>query len=175
MTTEINEEEKQPEDSNEVKIEDLKPKMSDLTITFKVIGKGDSREVSSRYSGEIHTVADATVGDETGTVQIPLWDKSIEEMKTGKTYRLENGYTGLFKGNLQLKIGRHSTLMESENEIETVNHEVDMSAKAYRTSRDRHYYQPQGNSRGYGRYGGYRSYNRRDRGSSYRNDRRRRW
>ena len=35
--------------------------MSDLTITFKVIGKGDSREVSSRYSGEIHTVADATV------------------------------------------------------------------------------------------------------------------
>jgi ssDNA-binding replication factor A large subunit len=174
MTTEINEETKQSEDTIEVKIEDLKPKMSDLTITFKVIGKGESRDVSSRYSGEIHTVADATVGDETGTVQVPLWDKSIEEMKTGKTYRLENGYTGLFKGNLQLKIGRHSTLIESEDEIENVNRDVDMSIKSHRTTRDRGYYNPP-RSRGNRRYGGYRPSYRGDRGSSYRSDRRRRW
>lgn len=161
------------EEKQEIKIEELTPRMNNLVTTFKVVGKSETREVSSRRTGEIHLVADATVGDETGVVLVPLWNDSIEEIEVGKTYRLEDGFTGLFRGTLQLKIGRRSTVTEADSEIDTVNNEVDMSAENHRTSRDHHYYQPRQRSQG---YGGYRPYYRRNNDrNSHRDSRRRRW
>ncbi len=174
MTSEIETESKTTEEMNEIKIKELEPKMSNLVTTFKVIGISEPREVTSRHSYETHRVADATVVDETGTVTVPLWNESIEEMKVGKTYRLENGYTGLFRGNLQLKISRQSTVTEAEDEIETVNNEVDMSAENHRRPRDRGYYPQRRRSQGYARYNPNSSYHS-DRRSRRDNFRRRRW
>jgi replication factor A1 len=174
MTSEIETESKTSEEMTEIKIEELKPKMSNLVTTFKVVGISEPREVTSRHSYETHRVADATVGDETGVVTVPLWNESIEEMKVGKTYRLENGYTGLFRGNLQLKISRQSTVTEVDEEIETVKSDVDMSAENHRRQRDRGYYPQHGKSRGYARYNPNSSY-RTDRRSRRDNFRRRRW
>jgi len=174
MTSEIENESKTAEKEDEVKIKDLEPRMNNLTITFKVESIGETREVSSRHSYETHRVADAKVGDETGVVLVPLWNESIKEMVVGKTYRLEDGFTGLFRGSLQLKIGRSSKITEAEHEIKTVNNEVNMSAESHQTSRDRGYYQPR---RRLGSYGGYRSDRRRDSDRYSRHDRsgRRRW
>ena len=175
MTSEIENETNANEEKTETKIQELEPRMNNLATKFKIIEISEPREVSSRRSYETHRVADAIVGDETGIVKIPLWNETIEEMEVGKTYQLENGYTGLFRGNLQLKIGRHSTVSEAETEIEIVNSDVDMSAENHRTSRDRGYYQPpRGRSRG---YGGNSHYGGRDRGRYSRHDRsgRRRW
>ncbi|TFG28381.1 hypothetical protein EU528_11340 [Candidatus Thorarchaeota archaeon] len=152
MTSEIETDSKITEEQDITKIEDLKPKMSDLVTTFKVLEISEPREVTSHRTYETHLVADAIVGDETGTVNIPLWNESIKEMEIGKTYRLENGYTGLFRGNLQLKISRQSTVTEAENEIETVNRDVDMSAENHRKPRDRGYYPQRRRSQGYARY-----------------------
>ena len=174
MTTETENESKTTEKKHETKIKDLEPRMNNLVTTFKVVSIGETREVSSRHSYETHRVADATVGDETGVVLVPLWNESIEEMFVGKTYRLEDGFTGLFRGSLQLKIGRNSKVTEAEHEIETVNNEVNISAESHQTSRERGYYQPRRRSRGYGGYG---SYQRRDSDRYSRHDRsgRRRW
>jgi replication factor A1 len=156
MTSEIENKSKTTEEKQETKIKDLEPRMNNLVATFKVVDIGETREVSSRHSYETHRVADATVGDETGIVLVPLWNESIEEMVVGKTYRLEDGFTGLFRGSLQLKIGRNSKVTETDDEIETVNNEVNMSAESHQTSRDRGYYQPRRRSRSYGGYGSYR-------------------
>jgi replication factor A1 len=173
MTSEIDQYSETSNENQIIKVKDLKPKMNNLEIIFKVIEIGEPREVSSRRTGEIHQIADAIVGDETGIVSVPLWNSSIDEMKIGTTYKLENGYTGLFRGNLQLKIGRHSTVNEIDDKIETVNEELDMSAQNHRTSRDRHYYQPRQRSQGYQRYN---SYSRRSNDSySRRYSGRRRW
>jgi len=173
MTSESETDSIATEEKQEIKIEELTPRMNNLIITFKVVGKSETREVNSRRTGEVHLVADATVGDETGVVTVPLWNDSIDEIEIGKTYKLEDGFTGLFRGTLQLKIGRHSTVTEAESEIDTVNNDVDMSAENHQTFRNRHYYQPRQRSRGYGDYRpNYRSNN--DRYSS-RDSRRRRW
>nr|KXH71748.1 MAG: hypothetical protein AM325_02625 [Candidatus Thorarchaeota archaeon SMTZ1-45] len=142
MTSEIENDETKTKDSNEIKIEELKPRMKHVDLIFKVLEKGEVREVTSRRTFETHRVADATVGDETGIVKLPLWNDKIEKIEIGTTYKLENGYTGFFRGNLQLKIGRHSEIKKAENDIENVNHDVDMSTKDYRSPRPRHYYQP---------------------------------
>ncbi len=162
----------------EATVAELKPRMKKITITFKVVSIGEAREVSSRNDGTTHRVADATVGDSTGTVQVPLWDDSIESMQIGTTYLLTNGYTGLFRSNLRLNIGKYGEVAEAEQPIEEVNMENDMSAEEHEDyrRRPRRSYQGGGGygggrDRGYGRSGGYggrdrgdRSGGRRDRG-----------
>ena len=125
-------------------VSELKPRMKNLTISFKVLEKGETREVTSRHDGATHRVADTVVGDSTGTVVIPLWDDTIEQIEVGKTYKLENGYTGLFQRHLRLNIGRYGVVSDAEEEIEEVNAENDVSAAEH----ERPY-------RGYGGRGGY--------------------
>jgi replication factor A1 len=150
MTSETENEAQENKESPETKIEELKPGLKRVTVLFKVVEKGEVREVVSRRSIETHRVADATVGDETGTVKVPLWDDSIETIEIGKTHRLENGYTGLFGGTLQSKMGQHSELKDSEKNIETVNRDVDLSAKDHRNSQYGYYRRPYRGSVTYG-------------------------
>ena len=147
MNSEIENSRTKNESSNEVKIEELRPRLKRVDLIFKVIEKSEVREVTSRRTFETQRIVDATVGDETGTVKLPLWNDTIESIDIGKTYRLEDGYTGLFRGHLQLKIGRHSELKDAESEIGDVNLNVDMSSENHRRSQPRHYYQPYDRSR----------------------------
>jgi replication factor A1 len=112
-------------------INELKPRMKNLTVTFKVVELGEAREVTSRRDGEQHRVLDAVVGDATGTVVMPLWNERIEEIELGKTYKLDNGYTGLFRSNLRLNIGRYGVISEAEEPLEEVNMENDMSEEEH--------------------------------------------
>ncbi len=163
----------------EATVAELRPRMKNLTISFKVLEKGEEREVTSRQDMTTHRVLDAVVGDSTGTVAVPLWDDTIDNIEAGKTYTLKNGYTGLFRGNLRLNIGKYGELSEAEETIEEVNTENDMSAEEHEDTRRRRDYG--GGGRSYGGGGGYggRSggYGGRDRGrSGYdRRDRRRRY
>lgn len=128
-----------------VTVAELAPSMKNLTVTFKVLEKNEAREVTSRRDGQTHRVADAVVGDSTGTVVMPLWNESIESVEVDKTYKLENGYTGLFQSHLRLNIGRYGVITESEEEIAEVNMENDLSEAEH--ERPRRY-------GGYGRGGG---------------------
>ena len=98
-----------------------------------------------------------------------MWDEAIDNIATGSTYTLKNGYTGLFRGNLRLNVGKYGELSEAETAIEEVNTENDMSAEEHPDDRPRRSY----GGRGGGYYGG------RDRrgGGGYRDggDRRRRY
>jgi replication factor A1 len=137
----------------EATIAELRPRMKNITITFKVLEKGEEREVSSRRDMTTHRVLDAIVGDSTGTVAVPLWDDTIDAVEADKTYLLKNGYTGLFKGNLRLNIGKYGELSDAEEAIEEVNTENDMSAEEHEDFRRRRDYG--GGRRGGGGYGGY--------------------
>ena len=108
----------------EAVINELKPRMKNLTISFKVLEIGEAREVSSRDGGDSHRVADATVGDSTGTVQVPLWDDAIDTVTVDSTYILKNGYTGLFRGNLRLNIGKYGELRLAAPQHKAQVHEV---------------------------------------------------
>ncbi|MGY5873279.1 MAG: hypothetical protein RTV72_13595 [Candidatus Thorarchaeota archaeon] len=136
----------------EATVAELKPRMKNVTISFKVISKGEEREIESRRDGSSHRVCDITVGDASGIVQVPLWDDTIDSVEEGSTYDLTNGYTGLFRGNLRLNVGRYGKLESAEEGIEEVNMEVDMSAEEHEDDRPRRSYG--GGGRGGGGYGG---------------------
>ena len=140
----------------EATVAELKPRMKNVTISFKVISIGEQREIESRRDGSSHRVCDITVGDSSGIVQVPLWDDTIDAVEEGSTYNLTNGYTGLFRGNLRLNVGRYGKLEAAEEAIEEVNMEVDMSAEEHEDDRPRRRYGGGGGG-GYGggRGGGY--------------------
>ena len=135
----------------EATVADLRPQMKSLNIIFKVVEKGESREVTSRRDGETHRVVDAVAGDTTGTVILSLWDDFIDTINVDSTYKLENGYTSLFQGHLRLNIGRYGKIEEAEKAIKKVDLENDLSAAEH--ERPRRSYGGGGYSRG-GGYGG---------------------
>ncbi len=141
----------------EATVAELKPRMKNVTITFKVVEIGDTRDVVSRRDGETYHVADVVVGDATGVVRVPLWNDAIETVEAEKTYLLTNGYTSLFRNNLQLNVGRYGELAEAEEEIEEINMDVDMSEETHEDTRRRRYSGDRDNRRsrersyGYGR------------------------
>jgi replication factor A1 len=134
----------------EATVAELKPRMKNVTISFKVISIGEQREIESRKDGSSHRVCDITVGDTSGTVQVPLWDDTIDSVEEGATYNLTNGYTGLFRGNLRLNVGRYGELKQADETIEEVNMDVDMSLDEHEDDRPRRSYGGGGRSGGSG-------------------------
>ncbi|MGD9396634.1 MAG: single-stranded DNA-binding protein [Candidatus Thorarchaeota archaeon] len=113
----------------EATIAELKPGMKSVNITFKVMNTSEEREVESRKTGETYRVVDAQVGDSTGVILMPIWNETIDEIEEGVTYNLSNGYTGLFRGNLRLQLGKFGSIAAAEEPIDEVNSEMDMSAE----------------------------------------------
>lgn len=133
----------------EATVAELKPRMKNITISFKVIEIGETNEVSSRRDGSSHSVTNVIVGDSTGIVRVPLWDDAVNIVEVGNTYSLTNGYTGLFRGNLQLNVGRYGKLADAEEAIEEINMELDMSAEEHEDTRRRRDYRPDNRGRDY--------------------------
>jgi replication factor A1 len=147
----------EPSESKElVKIEKLGPNSREVNAIVKVVSKSEVRNVTGRdYS--VHRVADALVGDETGSVVLTLWDDNIDKVNEEATLQITNGYVNLFKGNMRLNIGRYGSFqILKESPIAKVNTENNLSEKRYEQERR---YQPYRQPR----YGGRRDYQQRRR------------
>ncbi len=64
------------------KIERIRPEIGMVVFTGKVLFISDIREFS-RSDGSTGRVANLTLGDETGTIQVALWDEYTDVVKSG--------------------------------------------------------------------------------------------
>lgn len=149
MNSETETSDETSEETNEVKIAELKTGMSNVDLIFKMLEKSDIREVTSRRDGNIYRVVSSIIGDETGIVTLPLWNEAIDTFEIGKTYHIKNAHTGLYRGNLRLKISNDTEISEDETEISNVNMDNDISEEYHGRPRSRHSYQGYSN-RSYG-------------------------
>ena len=134
------------------KVGNLNPGSRSLNMTVKVVSKNPVREVVSRRDGSSHRVTEALVGDETGSILLTLWDDTIESVTDGDVVVVNNGYIRLFRGSMRLNIGRFGSLEPSEEDIESVNTENNMSDREYEQERRYSSYgrRPYQQNRGYG-------------------------
>lgn len=93
-----------------MKIKELKNGMSKVDLVAKVLEISEPREVVSRFSGQTLRVADAIIGDETGTIKLSLWNEQIEMVNVNDTVKIENGYVNSFRGRLQLNVGKYGKI-----------------------------------------------------------------
>lgn len=100
-----------------LKVTDLNINSRRVNIIVKVVDKGESREVKFK-NGTLHNVANAVVGDETGCINMSLWDDQIQMIDVGDVIEIENGYVSTFRGAAQLNVGRYGTIRKIPKKIE---------------------------------------------------------
>ena len=93
-----------------MKIQDLRNGMKQVDVEGKVLEKGATREVMSRYKNETYRVANAVISDDTGQIKLTLWNDQIETVNENDTVKIENGYVTSFRGEIQLNVGRYGKL-----------------------------------------------------------------
>ncbi len=60
--------------------------------------------------GNFATVTNAKVTDETGIIQLPLWNQQIDTVAVGDTIQVENARVVTFRSERQLRVGRGGQL-----------------------------------------------------------------
>jgi replication factor A1 len=147
----------------DVKVGELTPASRAVNVLAKVVSKSEVRNIAAGRDGSPHSVCDALVGDETGSIYLTLWDDNIEKVNPEDTVKVGNGYVSLFRGNMRLNVGRYGTIEVAQEPLAgEVNTENNLSNKVYEQER-----RPfrRGGGRGYGgrgdfggreRRGGYR-------------------
>jgi len=95
------------------RIEDLKFGMKRINLEARVLEIPRPRSVFTRF-GTFATVTNAKVTDETGIIQLPLWNNQIGTVSVGDTIRVENARVVAFRGERQLRVGRggHLSVIE---------------------------------------------------------------
>ncbi len=104
-----------------LKVGSLKPNFRDVNLIAKVVNIGPSRTLASTRGRVDHLIAEAFVGDETGSVVLTLWDDQIGRFKVGDVLEVRRGYTTLFQGSLRLNVSKYGIMEKVDEKIEEVN------------------------------------------------------
>ncbi len=91
------------------RIGDLKFGMNRINLKARIIEIPKPRSVITRFGG-FAKVANASIADETGSIQLPLWNKQIDTVSVGDTIQVENARVVGFRGERQLRVGRGGQL-----------------------------------------------------------------
>lgn len=93
-----------------MKISELNVGMKSVSATGKILEVSEPREVMSRFSNRLNRVATAVISDDSGKIDLTLWNDQIEMVKPEDTATVENGYVTEFREVKQLNVGRYGTL-----------------------------------------------------------------
>jgi len=90
-----------------VNVRDLKPGMSHVNMTVKVLEVSESKQMVTS-AGIEHEILELNVGDKSGSIKLVLWDeKIIPNLKTCDQVKIENGFVTSFKGAWRINVGRY--------------------------------------------------------------------
>jgi ssDNA-binding replication factor A large subunit len=88
--------------------------MKRVNIKARVLEVSEPRIVATRF-GLYANVINALITDETGTIQLPLWNKQTDEISAGDLIQVENASVIVFRGARQLKVGRSGKVSVIKN------------------------------------------------------------
>ena len=97
-----------------MKIGEIKPSMSNVSVTGKVIDIAEPREVNTRYGTK--RVADAVLEDDSGQIKLSLWEDQISSVAIGDTVTVTGAYVTTFRDKVQLNIPRSGKLQVGNGE-----------------------------------------------------------
>jgi len=100
--------------SNHYQIKDLRVGMKRVNIKARVLEVSQPKVVATRF-GFYANVTNVLVTDETGAIQLPLWNKQIDGISVGDLIQVENAKVIVFRGVRQLKVGRSGKVSVVKN------------------------------------------------------------
>lgn len=120
-----------------MKIASLTPRSRGVNLVAKVVEKPEPRVVSSQYDQSEHRLSEALIADETGAITLVLWDNNIDLVNEGDSVKVVNGFIKLFRGKMQLNLGKFGRIEPTDMEITEVNTENNLSQKESYSTEER--------------------------------------
>lgn len=124
-------------------VKDLNENSKNVNATLKVIEIGEVKDIKSKFGDK--RVCEVKVADSTGCILLSLWDDQIGKIAAGDTITIQNGYISIVRNSMRLNIGKYGKMLLSEEALQEVNTDNNMS--------DKHVEQPERPQRS-GEYGG---------------------
>lgn len=124
-------------------VKDMTENSKNVNATLKVIEIGEVKDIQSRFGDK--RVCEVKVADGTGSILLSLWDDQIGKIAVGDTISIQNGYISVVRNSMRLNIGKYGKMLLSEEALQEVNTDNNMS--------DKHVEQPERPMRS-GGYGG---------------------
>jgi replication factor A1 len=91
--------------SVDLKIMDLKPRMTGVNLRAKVVEIATPKTVHNG-PGILGVVSNVLIGDETGTIRMVLWNRQIDKVSEGVLIEIKNARVESFRGELLLRVGK---------------------------------------------------------------------
>jgi len=96
------------------KIKDLRTGMKRINLKARILAISRPQLALTKYNDYV-TFANVTLTDETGTVKLTLWNGRVNSLSINDVIEIENAKVTAYRGENQLRIGRHSKLKIVEN------------------------------------------------------------
>lgn len=101
-------------------VSDLIVGMNSINLTGKILELDEPKSLYTRWGANC-VVANALIGDNTGTVKLILWGGQADSVSVGDKVQIVNARMRAFKGEKQLQVGRNGVVkVERERSIATV-------------------------------------------------------
>ena len=97
-------------------IKDLRVGMRHVNLNAMVLEIPEPTYVYTRF-GNNAVVANALIGDATGTIKLCLWNNQISCISVGDNIQIRNARTFAFRGEKQLRVGNKGSLRVRQESI----------------------------------------------------------
>ena len=97
-------------------IKELIPRMGNVELVAEIADIGEVREFNK--FGKAGRVATARLKDDSGEIELSLWNEQIDQFGKGDTVKITNGYVKEYQGEMQLTTGMKGSIevvKKSEN------------------------------------------------------------
>ncbi len=105
------------------KVKHLTPDAKKVDISLKILKRTNEKEVTLKKDNSRHRVCTFIAADDTGTINLNIWDDVIDLIHINDKVQIKNGYVREFQGQIYLNIGRFGT-------IETIGKVTDSPSKS---------------------------------------------
>lgn len=96
----------------EMKVEELDPEADDVEITGEITELPTPRAVTTKYGQK--RITTVTFEDETGTIDLTLWEEEIDAVEEGARVHIMGAYVREWADDIQLNIGRDGDIEQVE-------------------------------------------------------------
>jgi len=92
-----------------LQIEDLSVGRKHVKVKARVLEVSKPREVLTRFGSQVY-ISNALIADDTGTIELSLWNEQADGISVGNVIEVEDGTVAYFRGVKQLRIMGHGRI-----------------------------------------------------------------
>jgi hypothetical protein len=89
-----------------IQISHINKNIRRASLKAKIIDKSENKWLYSKLDGSIQKLSIATISDNTGSIELLLWNDQVDKVSVGDSVEIENGQVKMHRGQFQVHVGK---------------------------------------------------------------------